>query len=129
MEQDPASKLLHRSLQGKGMRAGRPEQEAAKVREKPNTTETNVSVGESARPVKAIKCTFCEVIPIDLQAFQESSTRLVECPNCGATRTLEPHRGVLRFKSHDKRKTKTPVTGVRWARRETIWKVVGGEDR
>jgi hypothetical protein len=106
-----------------------PEQEAAKVREKPHTTATNVSAGDSARPAKAIKCTFCEVLPIDLQVFQASSTHLVECPHCGATRTLAPHRGVLRFTSHDKRKTKAPVTGVRWAMRETLWQVVGGEAR
>ncbi len=114
---------------GQGNESGaEPAQEVAQVREKPNVTETNVLAGDSARPAKAIKCTFCEVVPIDLQAFQESGTRLVECPNCGATRTLEPHRGVLRFKSHDRRKTDAPVVSKRWARRETTWKVVGGEE-
>ena len=92
-----------------------------------NTTETNVSAGDSAQSAQAPKCTFRGEVPIDLQAFQESGTCLVECPDCGATRSLEPHRGVLRFKSHDKRKTNAPVTSKRWARREMIWKVVGGE--
>jgi AAA domain len=109
-----------------GEQGNGPEQEAASSSGAPHTTETNASAEDSARSAKAPKCRFCTVIPIDLQAFQESGTRLVECPDCGATRTLEPHRGVLRFKSHDKRKTSAPATGRRWARRETIWKVVGG---
>jgi hypothetical protein len=37
--------------------------------------------------------------------------------------------GVVRFKSHDKRKTTTSNTAERWAMRETIWKVVGGENK
>ncbi len=40
-------------------------------------------------------------------------------------RTLEPYGGVLRFKSHDKRKTNTPNIGQRWARGETNWDVIG----
>jgi hypothetical protein len=107
-----------------GEQGNGPEQEAASSSGAPHTTETNASAEDSARSAKAPKCTFCTVIPIDLQAFQESGTRLVECPDCGATRTLEPHRGVLRFKSHDKRKTSAPAIDRRWARRETIWKVV-----
>jgi hypothetical protein len=33
--------------------------------------------------------------------------------------------GVLRFKSHKKRKTNTPNTGRRWARMASDWSVVG----
>lgn len=40
-------------------------------------------------------------------------------------RTLEPRGEVLRFKSHDKRKTNTPNIGKRWAKGETDWDVVG----
>jgi len=53
--------------------------------------------------------------------------RFVECPDCARTRTLSPRNGVLRFPSHDKRKTRTPVTSQRWAMQKTIWEVVGGE--
>src|SRR5205814_5381806 len=39
---------------------------------------------------------------------------------------LVPHRGVLRFKPHDKRKTTTPNTGQRWAKKGNVdWDVVG----
>ena len=36
---------------------------------------------------------------------------------------------VVRFKPHDKRKTTTSNTAEWWAMRETIWKVVGGENK
>jgi hypothetical protein len=77
----------------------------------------------------AIKCTFSRVVvPIDPKRFQESGVTLVECPACACTRTLEPHGGVLRFKSHNKRKTTTPNTERRWAAKgEMDWNVVGGE--
>lgn len=72
------------------------------------------------------KCTFSGVVHISLQRFEESGVARVECPGCGRVWTLSPSGGVLRFKSHDKRKTDTPNTGRRWARGETDWNVVGG---
>jgi len=42
-------------------------------------------------------------------------------------RTLEPHGGALRFKSHNKRKTTTPNAEPRWAKGKVDWNVVGGE--
>jgi hypothetical protein len=50
----------------------------------------------------------------------------VVCPDCGRAWTLSPRGGVLRFKSHDKRKTTTPITGQRWARIDSDWDIVGG---
>jgi hypothetical protein len=91
------------------------------------------SGGHSAvsEPNQSAKCTFFGEVPIDIKRFEESSVSLVECPDCGRTWTLSPRGGVLRFKSHDKRKTNTPNTGRRWAREEgeTDWNVVGGERR
>jgi hypothetical protein len=78
---------------------------------------------------QSAKCMFFGVVPIDIKRFEESDVALVECPGCGRVWTLSPRSGVLRFKSHDKRKTDTPNTGRRWARGEgeTDWNVVGGE--
>jgi hypothetical protein len=74
----------------------------------------------------SIKCTFSGmVVPIDLKRFLESGVALVECLDCACTRTLEPRGGVLRFKSHDKRKTTTPNTGQWWARTDFVWDVIG----
>lgn len=80
-------------------------------------------------PATSDKCTFSGVVQIPLKHFKESGVALVECPGCGRTWTLSPRGGVLRFKSHDKRKTTTSNTAERWAMREMIWKVVGGENK
>ena len=79
----------------------------------------------ASQPTTSTKCPFSGVVPIDLERFLERGVALVECPDCAATRTLAPHGGVLRFKSHDKRKTTTLKTGQRWARGEMDWDVVG----
>jgi hypothetical protein len=80
-----------------------------------------------SQPAKSIKCTFSGVVQISLNRFLASGVTLVECPDCACTRTLEPHGGILRFKSHDRRKTTTPNTGRRWTRGKTDWDVVGEE--
>ena len=91
--------------------------------------ETAGTVGEQVQTGKTPKCTFFGVVSIALQRFLDSGVTQGECPNCARTRSLAPSKGLLRFPSHDKRKTNAPVTGVRWAMRETIWEVVGGESK
>jgi hypothetical protein len=103
------------------------EREAVQANVQQNTTETAGTVGEQVQTGKTPKCTFFGVVSIELQRFLDSGVTLVECPNCARTRSLAPSKELLRFPSHDKRKTNAPVTGVRWAMRETIWEVVGGE--
>jgi hypothetical protein len=83
-------------------------------------------VGDQVRAGNAMKCTFSGVVPIEAQRFLDGGTLLVECPDCAATRSLELRKGVLRFPSHDKRKTRTPQADRRWTKRETAWEVVGG---
>ncbi len=97
----------------------------------PNTEQATQALSRKkavSQPAASDKCTFSGVVPIDLKRFEESGVALVECPGCGRAWTLSPRDRVLRFKSHDKRKTDTPNTGRRWARgkRETDWDVVGG---
>ena len=106
-----------------------PEQEAVQAGRQQNTTETGGTVGEQVQTSTSPKCTFSGVVSIELQRFLASSVSLVECPDCARTRSLSPHKGVLRFPSHDKRKISTPNTGQRWAMCETIWEVVGGESK
>lgn len=111
--------------QGDGSGAER-EQEVARTDVSPHPIETSVEAGDSAPSTNLAQCPFSRVeVPIDLVAWAESGTHVVECPDCGATRTLEPHRGVLRFKQHDRVKRKK-LTAKRWAKREMTWKVVGG---
>jgi hypothetical protein len=85
------------------------------------------AVGDQQPPAKPTKCTFSGVVPIEATRFLDSGVTLVACPTCARTRSLSPRKGVLRFPSHDKRKTHALVTSQRWAMGETIWEVVGGE--
>ena len=82
-------------------------------------------VGDQVRTAKTLKCTFAGRVEIEPKRFLESGIKLVECPNCASTRSLSPRNGVLRFPSHDKRKTHTPNTDQRWAMGETVWDMVG----
>ncbi|MBV9689668.1 MAG: ATP-binding protein [Ktedonobacteraceae bacterium] len=83
-------------------------------------------VGDQVETAKTPKCSFAGTIEIEAKRFLESGVRLVECPNCASTRSLSPRKGVLRFPSHDKRKTHTPNTDQRWAMKEAVWGMVGG---
>src|SRR5215469_13183937 len=82
-------------------------------------------VGDQVKTATTPKCPFPGVVAIEAKRFLESGVKLVECPNCLRTRSLEPHNGVLRFPSHEKRKTHTPNTDQRWAITDLAWNVVG----
>ena len=91
------------------------------------STHNEPAVGAQKPPAKSTKCMFAGVVPIEATRFLDSGVTLVACPQCARTRSLSPRKGVLRFPSHDKRKTHAPVTSQRWAMGETNWEVVGGE--
>ena len=84
------------------------------------------SVGDQVQTATTLKCTFSGVVPIEARRFLDGGTQLIECPDCAAMRSVDPRNGVLRFKSHDKRKTTTPNTEQRWARVDLAWGVVRG---
>ena len=109
-----------------------PERQTVSEKEQQDTTrtvETVKTAKEQEQTNKTANCTFSGVVSIDLKRFTDSGISLVECPLCGRMRSLSPVKGVLRFKSHTRRKQQTPVTAERWAMYETIWKVVGGESK
>ena len=62
------------------------------------------------QPTKSVKCTFSGEVPIDLQQFLDSGVHLVECPDCTSTSALSPHKGILHFKPHKRRKTRSTLT-------------------
>ena len=70
-----------------------------------------------------LKCSFSGVISIESKRFLDSGIALVECPECARMRSLSPHKGVLRFPSHDKRKTRTPIpiADGQWGKRPGKW--------
>jgi len=97
------------------------EQAGQKTEERASSNDGYSAV---TQPTKSVKCTFSGVVPIDLQQFLDSGVSLVECPDCTSTSSLSPHKGVLRFASHKRRKTRSTSTESRWAKREMIWAVV-----
>ncbi len=56
--------------------------------------------------------------------FQEAGTTCVECPACGARRTLKSPKDRPHFPSHPRRLTLPPKGERRWIERKEIWKVV-----
>jgi hypothetical protein len=97
---------------------------------KPHTMETSGAALQVAPSRSTAQCSFSRVtVPIDLQVWAKSGPRAAECPDCGATRALEHHRGGLRFAPHNrvKRKTKAQLAALGWARRNMTWQVVGGD--
>src|SRR5713101_4000074 len=88
-----------------------PQRETVQGNEQQNTTETVETRKEPVQTSTSPKCTFSRmVVPIDLKRWTESSVTLVECSDCGRTRSLSPSKGVLRFPPHDRRKMQTKVS-------------------
>ena len=75
----------------------------------------------------AMKCSFSGLLEIESKLFLESGISRGECPECAAMRQIQLRSEALRFPSHDQRKTRTTPPDRRWAKRETVWEVVGGE--
>jgi hypothetical protein len=75
------------------------------------------------KPANTLKCTFAGVVEIAPKRFLDSGIKLVECPDCVRMRSLELRNGVLRFPSHDKRKTRTPIpiADGQWGKRPGKW--------
>jgi energy-coupling factor transporter ATP-binding protein EcfA2 len=80
-------------------------------------------VGETVQEEKATRCSFSGVIDVRADQIARASVARVECPECGAMRTLHPQGGTTRFPSHPKRLTNSPRNEVRWIRRGTTWEL------
>jgi hypothetical protein len=91
---------------------------------KPEQDTSHKGVENQKQSATQPKCTFFGEVPINLQQFRDSGVPLVECPDCTSTSTLSPHKGILHFKPHKRRKTRSTSTEPRWVRREMIWAVV-----
>ncbi len=105
------------------------EQETAQENEQSPTTELRETVKEQVETSESSHCAFSGVVPIDLKRFTESFVAVVECPDCGRTRSLAPSKeGVIRFPPHTPRKRRAPLTSKRWASSgATNWNVTGGQ--
>jgi len=123
----PGGASTHTSGNGVSSKTASPEQiVSTRSKTRIERAASRDPVGDQVKMANTLKCTFPGVVEIEPKRFLESSIKLVECPDCARTRSLEPRNGVLRFPSHDKRKTHTPNTDRRWAMGKTTWEVVGG---
>lgn len=83
-------------------------------------------VGDQIPTTNTSKCSFSGVMEILSQHFLDSGVERVECPNCHALGQITQRNGVLRYPTHDRRKTQTPQTEPRWAQGEAGWEAVSG---
>lgn len=81
-------------------------------------------VGESAPEGQPIKCSFAGTLDLAPARLVETAVAKVECPACGALRTLHPQGGTLLFPAHPKRLTRPARAEVRWVRQESGWELV-----
>lgn len=86
-------------------------------------------VGDQVQTAKTLKCTFVGRVEIISKQFLDSGIVQVECPECQALRQVTSSRGVLRYPSHDKRKTRNAQTEQRWVQGEMGWEGISGTKR
>jgi hypothetical protein len=87
-------------------------------------------VGEaSSVPASAKKpqCLFSGVIDLTPSQLRETPGIQVECPTCGARRSIRPTKGPSRvaFPPHPIRVTRASREARRWSLRGTLWELVG----
>ncbi len=80
-------------------------------------------VGDLKPEEPSARCSF--VGPLDLASARlvETGVTKVECPTCGALRTLHPQGGTLLFPSHPKRLRRPPSVEVRWIKHGSGWEL------
>jgi Bacterial TniB protein len=80
-------------------------------------------VGEQIVTTTRTTCTYLGIIKVTRLQFHEAGTTCVECPTCGARRTLKSPKDRPHFPSHPRRLTPPPKGERRWVEQEEIWKV------
>jgi DNA-directed RNA polymerase subunit RPC12/RpoP len=80
-------------------------------------------VGEQVVITTSTKCTYLGIIEVTRRQFQDAGTTCVECPTCGARRTLKSPKDRPHFPSHPRRLTPPPKGERHWIEQEQIWKL------
>jgi hypothetical protein len=81
-------------------------------------------VGEQVVTGTSAKCSYLGTIEVSSHHFQGAGTTCVECPTCGARRTLKSPKDRPHFPSHPRRLSPPPKGERRWIEQEQIWKLV-----
>jgi hypothetical protein len=78
-------------------------------------------VGGDTPEVHATHCAFAGAVDVEPARLLHTAIRAMECPVCGAVRTVALHGMVLRFPRHKPLLTRTTKNVSRWVRQETLW--------
>jgi hypothetical protein len=81
-------------------------------------------VGEQVFTGTNAKCSYLDMIEVTRRQFQETGITCVECPTCGARRTLKSPKDRPHFPSHSPRKNPPRNREQRWIVQEQIWKLI-----
>ncbi|HEY5867387.1 MAG TPA: hypothetical protein VI542_17830 [Candidatus Tectomicrobia bacterium] len=114
-----------------GASQSQPPRPAARAARPPKPTQRRVgerapqrdAVGDTPPAVPAPKCSFAGAIALLSDHLTRTAVAKVECPECGATRTLRPQGSTVTFPTHAKRLTSTPRRDARWSRHGTTWEL------
>jgi len=80
-------------------------------------------IGEMKIEEKATRCIFSGDIDMEISCITQSGISKVQCPKCGAIRTIRIQGNVVMFPSHPPRVTSTSRNGERWIRRRNVWEL------
>jgi DNA polymerase III delta prime subunit len=78
-------------------------------------------VGGAAPAALPPKCTFAGAVDIEPRRLQHRETHTIECPACGAVRTVHLQGDAVRFPPHPPLRTRTTKDVTRWIRQGTVW--------
>jgi hypothetical protein len=84
---------------------------------------TRDAVGTTPPAMPATRCSFAGVTGLQPDQIARTAVAKVECPDCGAMRTLHPQGQTVAFPAHAKRLTSTPRKDTRWIRHGTTWEL------
>jgi hypothetical protein len=82
---------------------------------------TRDPVGGAAPAALPPKCAFAGAVDMDPGRLRHTETRAIECPTCGAVRTVLLQGAVVRFPTHQPLRTRTTKDVTRWVRQGTAW--------
>jgi len=78
-------------------------------------------VGGAASAALPPKCAFAGAVDIEPMRLQHRETHTIECPTCGAVRTVPLQGAVVRFSTHPPLRTRTTKDVTRWIRQDAVW--------
>src|SRR5438132_475214 len=81
---------------------------------------------DNANAVRDYVSDIRRMVAVTSRQFQETGTTCVECPTCGARRTLKSPKDQPHFPSHPRRLSPPAKGERRWVFQQQSWKLVEG---